>query len=62
LFGSSATIPFKRSSATSSIPCVWSYNGTPFHLGNVALKSGNLNASGQFESVGVPNTLNILKI
>lgn len=55
-------MPANKSNATSSIYYVWSDNGTPFHLGKVALKSGSFKASGQLLSVGVPKTLNILKI
>jgi hypothetical protein len=36
--------------------------GMPFHLGKLGLKSGSFSASAQLLSLGVPNTLNILKI
>ena len=62
LLGSKATIPWRRSSYSSSRFEVCSERGTPFHLGKVALKSESLRASGQLFSLGVPRTLKILKI
>jgi hypothetical protein len=62
LFGSRAVMHLSRSTSNSLRVGVWSYMAIPLNLGNVALKSVNLRASGQFPSFGVPNTLKILKI
>lgn len=55
-------MPYSKSSPISSSCCVCSLRGIPFHLGKVALKSGNFKASPQLFSLGVPNTLKILNI
>jgi hypothetical protein len=62
LFGSKATIPANKSTSNSSSVGVCSYIGIPRNFGKVGLKSFSLRASGQLFSLGVPNTLKILKI
>ena len=56
LCGSRATMLARRSRPYSSKFCVCCDIGIPFHLGKVALKSGNFRAAGQLLSLGVPYT------
>ena len=62
LFGSKATRPERRSTSSSFKVGVCSVMGMPRNFGKVDLKSFSFKASGQLFSLGVPRTLNILKI